>query len=106
MDKPGWFLLAGCLSGFSAIITTYPLDVMRARMATDNSYKNTSDVVMRAIFSKDPKLSLVRGLAPSLLGNVPLTGVSFFVHDLFKTKYFMEVEATANKDRLSLLLET
>lgn len=103
--KPGLVFLAGCLSGFSAIITTYPLDVMRARLATDDSYKSNWDVIKRSIFSMDIKYSLYRGLAPTLLAKVPLTGTSFFVYELGKMRYFMQAEVTANSERMSLLVE-
>ena len=103
--QPWRAFLAGCLAGMSAIVTTYPLDVIRARMATDMSYKSTCEVVKRAVLSKDLKYSLYRGLSPALLGNVPLTGASFFVYELFKTRYFVQAAASSNKDRLSLLVE-
>ena len=103
LQKPFLSFLAGSIAGFSALTCTYPLDVVRARLATDNSYTSIYDVLKRAVLSKDVKYSLYRGLTPALLGVVPYTGASFFIYELFKTRYF--AQAANSKDRLSLAIE-
>ncbi len=109
LAKPALSFLAGGLGGLAAITLTYPLDVARARMATDYTYKNLYDVVKRAVLSKDHRLSLYRGFAPAICGLVPYTGGSFLIYELFKTRYFKMAAASSaqngGKSRLTLAIE-
>lgn len=103
LQKPLLCFLAGGISGFCAITLTYPLDVARARMATDTTYKNIYDVVKRSLLAKDVKYSMYRGFLPAVLGIVPYTGISFLIYELFKTRYFKQ--AANSKNRVSLAIE-
>ena len=103
LHNPSLSLLAGSIAGFCALTSTYPLDVVRARLATDNSYHGIYDVFKRAALSKGVKYSLYRGLTPAMLGVVPYTGASFHIYELFKTRYF--AQAAHSKERVSLAVE-
>ncbi|KAJ6222151.1 hypothetical protein RDWZM_000696 [Blomia tropicalis] len=103
LKKPGLCLTAGALAGLTAISCTYPLDVCRARMITDHTYKNVWEVMKRAFTSKDHKYGLYRGFMPAVIAIVPYTGVSFFVYELFKTRYF--AQAKYSNDRLMLAIQ-
>ncbi|KAM4709917.1 mitochondrial coenzyme A transporter SLC25A42 [Discoglossus pictus] len=78
-------LLAGSLAGTTATILTYPLDLVRARMAVTpkEMYSNIIQVFMR--MSRDEGLkTLYRGFAPTILGVIPYAGISFFTYETLK----------------------
>ncbi|KAG9486476.1 mitochondrial coenzyme A transporter SLC25A42 [Eleutherodactylus coqui] len=78
-------LLAGSLAGTTATMFTYPLDLVRARMAVTpkEMYSNIIHVFMR--MSKEEGLkSLYRGFNPTILGVIPYAGISFFTYETLK----------------------
>ncbi|AMD22284.1 HGL056Cp [Eremothecium sinecaudum] len=93
-------LLSGSLSGLCSIFVTYPLDVIRVRMAYETKRSNVSIIkILKDIYSGPiseklaskpyvPKwfphwCNFYRGYTPSVIGMIPYAGVSFFAHDLF-----------------------
>ena len=60
----------------SATITTYPLDLVRARMAA-----NKSDSVWKGVYHAYSTGGLYRGIGPTLVGIVPYAGISFFTYE-------------------------
>ncbi|KAI4810221.1 hypothetical protein JOQ06_001522 [Pogonophryne albipinna] len=77
--------LAGAVAGFTAVMLTYPLDMVRARMAVTpkEMYSNILHVFVR--ISRDEGLkTLYRGFAPTMLGVIPYAGLSFFTYDTLK----------------------
>ncbi|KAH9402050.1 PREDICTED: mitochondrial coenzyme A transporter SLC25A42-like [Rhagoletis zephyria] len=108
VESPVLGFLAGALGGGAAITATYPLDVIRARLITDQSYRGIGHVIRRALHPKMKarearKYSLFRGYTAAIVGNVPYTGVSFLIYELFKMSYF--VQAATSKNQLVLAVE-
>ncbi len=83
-------LCAGSLAGLTASSCTYPLDLMRARMAVSLSEKapyRSYGHAMTTIVEKEGPLALFRGLSPTLLGIIPYAGLSFGVFETLKAHY-------------------
>ncbi|NP_001088738.1 mitochondrial coenzyme A transporter SLC25A42 [Xenopus laevis] len=78
-------LLAGALAGTTATLLTYPLDLVRARMAVTQKemYSNIIHVFMRMSREEGLK-SLYRGFTPTVLGVIPYAGISFFTYETLK----------------------
>lgn len=77
--------LAGSLAGTTAAMFTYPLDMVRARMAVTprEMYSNIIHVFVR-ISQEEGFRTLYRGFTPTILGVVPYAGLTFFVYETFK----------------------
>ncbi|XP_017351683.1 mitochondrial coenzyme A transporter SLC25A42 isoform X2 [Ictalurus punctatus] len=76
-------LLAGSLAGITAAMLTYPLDMVRARMAVTPKEINIMHVFVR--ISRDEGLkTLYSGFTPTILGVVPYAGLSFFTYETLK----------------------
>ncbi|XP_075467266.1 mitochondrial coenzyme A transporter SLC25A42 isoform X2 [Ascaphus truei] len=78
-------LLAGSLAGTTATMVTYPLDLVRARMAVTpkEMYCNIIHVFMRMSREEGLK-TLYRGFNPTILGVIPYAGLSFFTYETLK----------------------
>lgn len=81
-------LFSGSLAGMTAVLVTYPLDVMRARIAFqlkgEHIYFGVLGTV-KTISQQEGKLALFRGIVPTLLGMVPYGGLSFYTFETTKT---------------------
>ncbi|XP_053155452.1 mitochondrial coenzyme A transporter SLC25A42 [Hemicordylus capensis] len=77
--------LAGSLAGATAAMLTYPLDLVRARMAVTpkEMYSNIIHVFIR-ISREEGLKTLYRGFAPTILGVIPYAGLSFFTYETLK----------------------
>ncbi|KAG5847858.1 hypothetical protein ANANG_G00130670 [Anguilla anguilla] len=75
-------LLAGSLAGTTAAMMTYPLDMVRARMAVTpkEMYSNIMHVFVR-ISREEGLKTLYRGFTPTILGVIPYAGLSFFTYE-------------------------
>jgi hypothetical protein len=79
----GLSFLAGGLSGMSATLTTYPLDLARGRitgkMANASGQKAYGGIIQTLVLTvKDEgALALYRGATPTILGAVPYEGIKF-----------------------------
>ncbi|XP_060822706.1 mitochondrial coenzyme A transporter SLC25A42 [Bombus pascuorum] len=84
-EKPGLNFLAGSLAGITSQGTTYPLDLMRARMAVTQKaeYKTLRQIFVR-IYVEEGILAYYRGFTATLLGVIPYAGCSFFTYDLLR----------------------
>ncbi|XP_076667742.1 dephosphocoenzyme A carrier isoform X2 [Andrena cerasifolii] len=84
--KPGLNFLAGALAGVTSQGTTYPLDLMRARMAVTQKaeYKTLRQIFVR-IYLEEGILAYYRGFVATLLGVIPYAGCSFFTYDLLRS---------------------
>lgn len=69
-------LIAGSLAGTTAAMLTYPLDMVRARMAVTpkEMYSNILHVFVR-ISREEGLKTLYRGFTPTILGVVPYAGL-------------------------------
>ncbi|KAL5332419.1 mitochondrial carrier domain-containing protein [Aspergillus crustosus] len=100
--KAGRRFLAGSLAGMGSVVVTYPLEVLRVRLAfvterKEGGKRSLVDVA-RAIYrdgtsenavsvrlkkERSGKLAnFYRGFVPTMLGMVPYAGTSFLAHDL------------------------
>ncbi|MGH0177319.1 UNVERIFIED_CONTAM: hypothetical protein FKN15_074907 [Acipenser sinensis] len=70
--------------GFLAMLT-YPLDMVRARMAVTpkEMYSNILHVFVR-ISREEGLQTLYRGFTPTILGVIPYAGISFFTYETLK----------------------
>ncbi|XP_051790625.1 mitochondrial coenzyme A transporter SLC25A42 isoform X1 [Erpetoichthys calabaricus] len=77
--------LAGSLAGITASMLTYPLDMVRARMAVTpkEMYSNIFHVFIR-ISQEEGLPTLYRGFTPTILGVIPYAGLSFFTYETLK----------------------
>ncbi|CAD7960231.1 unnamed protein product [Amoebophrya sp. A120] len=96
--SPGYAkFAAGAAAGCTATTLTYPLDLIRARMAAhwsiDPRYSSTV-AALREICSLEGPLALTRGLAPTLLGIVPYSGLSFGIFEAGKAYYVEQMTDT------------
>ncbi|CAL8396020.1 unnamed protein product [Boreogadus saida] len=77
--------LAGSLAGTTATMLTYPLDMVRARMAVTarEMYSNILHVFVR-ISQEEGLRTLYRGFTPTILGVIPYAGITFFTYESLK----------------------
>eukprot|EP01006_Ploeotia_vitrea_P020631 TRINITY_DN52929_c0_g1_i1.p1 TRINITY_DN52929_c0_g1~~TRINITY_DN52929_c0_g1_i1.p1 ORF type:complete len:311 (-),score=6.97 TRINITY_DN52929_c0_g1_i1:155-1087(-) len=86
--------IAGSLSGVVAATLTYPLDVLRSRMAASRvatQYKQTM------LHSHESYRWMIRGLGPTLFGVIPYAGLSFGTFETCKAK----MKQRLNTEKLS-----
>mmetsp|Transcript_4802 Transcript_4802/g.6707 ORF Transcript_4802/g.6707 Transcript_4802/m.6707 type:complete len:401 (+) Transcript_4802:59-1261(+) len=78
-------LLAGGMAGITALVITYPLDFIRARLTIQvgNQYNGMMHA-MQSTARNEGILALYTGLWPSILGVVPYVGFDFAVYDTLK----------------------
>ncbi|XP_076001133.1 mitochondrial coenzyme A transporter SLC25A42 [Genypterus blacodes] len=78
-------LMAGFMAGTTAAMLTYPLDMVRARMAVTpkEMYSNILHVFVR-ISREEGLKTLYRGFTPTILGVGPYAGLSFFTYETLK----------------------
>eukprot|EP00927_Polykrikos_kofoidii_P046277 TRINITY_DN40494_c0_g1_i1.p1 TRINITY_DN40494_c0_g1~~TRINITY_DN40494_c0_g1_i1.p1 ORF type:complete len:645 (-),score=91.26 TRINITY_DN40494_c0_g1_i1:290-2224(-) len=79
--------LAGAAAGATSTSITYPLDMMRARMAAhrgpEGSYNGYLHAI-RQISKNEGFAALWNGLNPTLLGIIPYSGISFSLFETLK----------------------
>jgi len=74
---------AGACAGMTSTLVTYPLDVLRLRLAVDPACKTMSQVAIN-MMREEGLGSFYRGLGPSLIGIAPYIAVNFCIFDLVK----------------------
>lgn len=89
---------AGSLAGVSAVLATYPLDVVRARLAFqvtgEHVYTGIVHTMTSIVKTEGGFRALYKGLSPTIMGMIPYAGLSFYVFDRLKSlalKYFPNV---------------
>lgn len=79
---------AGSLAGVTAVMFTYPLDVVRARLAFQVSgehiYSGILDTISCIVKTEGGVRALYKGLSPTVLGMIPYAGLSFYVFERLK----------------------
>eukprot|EP00929_Paragymnodinium_shiwhaense_P071845 TRINITY_DN36491_c0_g1_i2.p1 TRINITY_DN36491_c0_g1~~TRINITY_DN36491_c0_g1_i2.p1 ORF type:complete len:494 (+),score=56.90 TRINITY_DN36491_c0_g1_i2:158-1639(+) len=91
--------IGGALAGATATTCTYPLDLMRARMAAHWNLAPrypTYPEALKRILQEEGFLSLFGGLRPTLLGIVPYSGLSFMTFECLKK--FVEQQLALESD--------
>ncbi|XP_031556736.1 mitochondrial coenzyme A transporter SLC25A42-like [Actinia tenebrosa] len=82
--------IAGSLAGITAALLTYPLDMVRARLAISQKQKYTGLInAFVRIYEQEGIRTFYRGYVPTLIGIVPYAGISFFTYETCK-KLFSE----------------
>lgn len=84
-EKPWASFLAGALAGVTSQTMTYPLDLMRARMAVTlkAEYKTLRQAFSR-MYKEEGILASYRGFTATILGAIPYAGCSFFTYDMLR----------------------
>ncbi|XP_065527049.1 solute carrier family 25 member 16 isoform X3 [Lathamus discolor] len=82
-------LMAGSMAGITAVICTYPLDMVRVRLAFQVKGEHKYMGIIHAfkmIYTKEGGLSgFYRGLMPTIVGMAPYAGFSFFTFGTLKS---------------------
>uniref|UniRef100_A0A7S4V0H8 Mitochondrial carrier protein n=2 Tax=Guillardia theta TaxID=55529 RepID=A0A7S4V0H8_GUITH len=85
--------LSGSLAGMTSVAATYPLDLIRTRMAgrlmTEGAIKtgvagNTWWQTAVGVVEKEGLMGLYRGVSPTLIGAFPYEGIKFYSYAKFK----------------------
>lgn len=76
-------LAAGACAGMTSTLMTYPLDVLRLRLAVEPGCRTMSQVALNML-REEGMASFYNGLGPSLLGIAPYIAVNFCIFDLVK----------------------
>ncbi|XP_035028305.1 graves disease carrier protein isoform X2 [Hippoglossus stenolepis] len=104
-------LVAGSMAGMTAVIFTYPLDVIRARLAFqvtgDHRYTGIANAFHTIYLKEGGVLGFYRGLTPTLIGMAPYAGFSFFTYGTLKTlglKHFPERLGRPSSDNPDVLV--
>jgi len=89
LDNVSIRFLAGACAGATACSLTYPLDMMRARMAAHwdmtPRYPNYFAAFER-VLKEEGIASLYKGIRPTLLGIMPYAGLSFMAYETLKAQ--------------------
>lgn len=85
-------LLGGGLAGITAASATYPLDLVRTRLAAQKSviYYRGIWHAIHTICREEGFIGLYRGLGATLLGVAPSIAISFSVFDTFKSSWLSQ----------------
>ncbi|KAL2083610.1 hypothetical protein ACEWY4_021383 [Coilia grayii] len=82
-------LMAGSMAGMTAVIFTYPLDVVRARLAFqvtgDHRYTGIANAFQTIYLKEGGFKGFYRGLTPTIIGMAPYAGFSFFTFGTLKS---------------------
>uniref|UniRef100_K3X5K1 Uncharacterized protein n=1 Tax=Globisporangium ultimum (strain ATCC 200006 / CBS 805.95 / DAOM BR144) TaxID=431595 RepID=K3X5K1_GLOUD len=97
---PVWgAFVAGSMSGFTASVLTYPLDLIRTRLSGHigdkikyNGIYNTFIVTLR----EEGFRALFRGIGPTLLGSIPYEGIKFGSYDVLKSLLPSDIDPKAD----------
>ncbi|KAJ8647523.1 hypothetical protein MRB53_000546 [Persea americana] len=102
-------LVAGACAGMTSTLVTYPLDVLRLRLAVEPGSRTMSQVAL-AMLREEGIASFYSGLGPSLIGIAPYIAVNFCIFDLAKKslpeKYQKRPESSLATALLSATLAT
>lgn len=85
-------LAAGSLTGLTAVTFTYPLDMVRARLAFqvhERRYRSIWHTLVTIPRQEGGLIALYRGFSSSILGMVPYAGVAFYSYEVIKS-FLME----------------
>lgn len=111
-------LLAGSCSGATAVILTYPLDIVRTRLAyiseggsipvergsaspcVPMGQHMTIRTVLHDTLTREGIRGLYRGIGPSIYGILPYAGLKFFVYQDLKQMYHTRTQQDVQTARL------
>ncbi|KAI3906609.1 hypothetical protein MKW98_009517 [Papaver atlanticum] len=102
-------LAAGACAGMTSTLVTYPLDVLRLRLAVEPGCRTMSQVAL-SMLRDEGVASFYNGLGPSLIGIAPYIAVNFCIFDLVKKalpeKYQKRTETSLATALVSATLAT
>ncbi|XP_020617420.1 mitochondrial adenine nucleotide transporter ADNT1-like isoform X2 [Orbicella faveolata] len=103
-------LTAGAMAGIVSSTVTYPLDLIRTRLAvqgegSERRYRNIRHACVTIVREEGGLLSgcLFRGLGPSLIGIAPYIGMNFAVYESLKGYVMTYYHAEAGGHKLRVL---
>eukprot|EP01133_Synstelium_polycarpum_P006683 gene6683-7770_t len=77
--------LAGSAAGGCAVLATYPLDLLRARLAIEVTTKHTGILeLFKKTYAADGVRGIYRGIEPTIIGILPYAGISFSTFETLK----------------------
>lgn len=87
-ELPPWgAFVSGSMSGFTASLLTYPLDLIRTRLSghigNRIQYQGIFHTFQRTL-GEEGFRALFRGVGPTLAGSIPYEGIKFGSYDLLK----------------------
>ncbi|XP_054654709.1 graves disease carrier protein isoform X2 [Dunckerocampus dactyliophorus] len=104
-------LMAGSMAGMTAVICTYPLDMVRARLAFqvtgEHRYTGIANAFHSIYTNEGGFLGFYRGLTPTLIGMAPYAGISFFTFGTLKSlglQHFPETLGCPSSDNPDVLV--
>ena len=102
-------LAAGAAAACTATLVTYPLDIIRLRLAVDPNMKNMGQVA-RSILRDEGAASFFKGLPATCLSIAPYSALNFCAFDLIKKnlpeEYRNEARGIATASMLAAALAT
>ena len=81
-------LVAGSLTGVTAVFFTYPLDMVRARLAYqvhEQRYRSILHTLTSIPKQEGGLIALYRGFSPAIIGMIPYAGTAFYTYEVFKS---------------------
>ncbi|XP_038882016.1 probable envelope ADP,ATP carrier protein, chloroplastic [Benincasa hispida] len=96
-------LAAGACAGMTSTFITYPLDVLRLRLAVEPGYRTMSQVALNML-KEEGIASFYYGLGPSLIGIAPYIAVNFCIFDLLKKSLPEKVQKRTETSLLTALI--
>ncbi|XP_041644615.1 graves disease carrier protein [Cheilinus undulatus] len=104
-------LMAGSMAGMTAVICTYPLDMIRSRLAFQvtgyHRYTGIFNAFHTIYLKEGGVLGFYRGLTPTLIGMAPYAGFSFFTFGTLKSlglKHFPDLLGQPSSDNPDVLV--
>jgi len=81
-------IFSGSMAGITAVLFTYPLDLVRAKLAFQvdhKHYKGIRHALVTIVRDEGGVLSLYRGIVPTILGMIPYAGLAFYTYEVSKS---------------------
>jgi len=88
-------LFSGSMAGTTAVMLTYPLDLVRTKLAFQVDHKHYLGIrhaLVTIVRSEGGVLSLYRGIVPAILGMIPYSGLSFYSYEVAKSYMLKNVK--------------
>ncbi|KAF2367499.1 Mitochondrial substrate/solute carrier [Trinorchestia longiramus] len=78
--------VSGSMAGVTAVFLTYPLDIVRARLAfqVEKKYKGIAHAITTIVKQEGGVSALYRGFSATVCGMIPYAGLSFYCFEQIK----------------------
>ena len=99
-DTHTYKLVAGSMTGITAVTFTYPLDMVRARLAYqvhERRYRGVWHTLSTVAREEGGARGLYRGYVPTVLGMIPYAGVAFYSYEVLKSLMMEKLRGSATK---------